>query len=134
LLPAAIAYDEQRFGTRRGDLLVSLKDRAPQLAHVVREAGGVKGFVLGREGRLAPQIGPLVADDIGVARSLLGAALSQVEGACIIDAADHHPKLRHSLQEFGFEPKRSFTRMLFARGEPFDDQNTILAIAGPEFA
>lgn len=134
IFPAVIAYDEQRFGGKRGSLLFSLKARAPHLAHVAREAEHVKGFVLGREGQLATQIGPLVAADIGVARELLDAAVCHVEGACIIDAADHHLELRRSLEGLGFEPKRSFTRMLFGTQRPVDDPNSIFAIAGPEFA
>jgi hypothetical protein len=75
-----------------------------------------------------------VADNAAVGRELLAAALSQVPGACIIDAADHHLELSHSLDGLGFERKRSFSRMLFATDRPIDDRNAILAIAGPEFA
>ena len=132
--PAATAYDEQRFGATRADLLVSLYSRAPRLAHIASEAGTVQGFVLGREGRLATQIGPLVADDITTASELLGTALSRVPGPCIVDAVDHHREFSRALEGLGFERKRSFSRMLFARNRPVDDPNTVLAIAGPEFA
>jgi GNAT superfamily N-acetyltransferase len=134
LISPVTAYDESRFGATRNELLVSLQERAPRLAHVASKAGTVKGFVLGREGRLATQIGPLVADDAATARQLLEAALSQAPGACIIDAADHHRELSHALEALGFKPKRSFYRMLFARAQPIDDRKTVMAIAGPEFA
>jgi GNAT superfamily N-acetyltransferase len=134
LFPAVTAYDQQRFGATRGELLASLYHRAPPLAQVASKSGTVEGFVLGREGRLATQIGPLVADNFDLARELLGTALSQVQGACIIDAADHHREFSRALEGLGFERKRSFSRMLFATDRPIDAPEVIVAIAGPEFA
>ncbi len=134
LFSAVTAYDQQRFGAIRGELLASLYRRAPPLAQVASKSGTVEGFVLGREGRLATQIGPLVADNFAVARDLLGAALSRAQGACIIDAADHHREFSRALEGFGFERKRSFSRMLFATDRPIDAPEAIVAIAGPEFA
>ncbi len=134
LLPAVAEYDKPRFGGRRGELLASLRNGAPHLAHVARRGEKIRGFVLGREGRSATQIGPAVAEDLGLARELLSSALSRIAGPCIIDMPDHHVGLRSWLEISGFEPRRSFSRMLFETAVPIDDKTAIMAITGPEFA
>ena len=46
------------------------------------------GFALGRDGGLAAQIGPLIADDAAIAAALLARALDGLEGPLFVDLAD----------------------------------------------
>lgn len=128
------AYDGQVFGLDRGHILRDLFARAPSLAHIVERGGSVRGFVLGRDGRQAMQIGPLLADDDETAVALAKAALSNTSGLVYIDTLDAHRVLNGFLTSRGFAIQRGFTRMLVGRSAPFDDPHRNFAIAGPELA
>jgi GNAT superfamily N-acetyltransferase len=130
-LPAVAATDALAFGANRAFLLESLFDRAPQYALVTEDA---RGFVLARPGRLATQIGPLVADDEQKAGALLDAALDCVSGPTLIDLADRGPScLVRQLERRGFTIQRPFLRMARRRSDPFGDPRGLFAVAGPEF-
>ena len=66
------------FGADRSKLLARLRGRAPHIERVAERDGKIAGFVLGRDGRIATQIGPLVADNDDVARALLTRALDAI--------------------------------------------------------
>lgn len=122
-----LALDAEAFGASREPLLRALRQRLPQTALVIEG----KGFVFGRDGRQARQIGPLVAREAGAARTLFAHALNAVEPPLYIDAADH-AALQGLIEARGFEFQRPFTRMV--RGErpaPGNSELTYL-LAGPE--
>ena len=113
---AAIArYDAATFGADRAHVLRHLVQRAPGLAFVAEEAGALRGFVLGRDGREATQIGPLMADNPAVAIELVDAALARVSGRVYVDSLDRHRELNAHLAMRGFDIQRGFTRMLLGR-------------------
>ncbi len=58
--------------------------------------------MLGRDGRLAGQLGPLVASDDGVARALLARALERLNGPLFVDLADAKADVRGFLEARGF--------------------------------
>jgi GNAT superfamily N-acetyltransferase len=128
------AYDARVFGLDRAHILRHLLARAPALAHVVERGGVVRGVVLGRNGRQATQIGPLLADDAEAAIALARAALRNVRGPVYIDSLDDQRALNDFLATRGFAIQRGFTRMLVGRSAPFDDPRRTFAIAGPELA
>lgn len=131
--PAVMALDEPAFGADRSALLRSLAMRWPQAAWVAEQGGVLRGFVFGREGREAHQIGPLVAADHDTAISLLAAALAGTPGAVYVDLLDRRRQaLLPWLAQQGFVFQRSFTRMVCgATQAPGDPANVVLA-AGPE--
>ena len=131
-LPTVRAYDSRVFGADRGEVLAHLFHRAPQLAFVAEEAGRVLGFVLGRDGREAIQIGPISADDESAAIALIDVALAAAAGRVYLDAADRHAAFGAHLASLGFVAQRPFIRMLRGRAAPFDDPARVFAIAGPE--
>jgi hypothetical protein len=94
--------------------------------------GGACGYVLGRDGRTATHLGPLVAESEGVARALAGHALERITTAVTIDAADAAPGFTDWLAASGFARERPFTRMYRGRSSPFGDPGLTAAIAGPE--
>jgi GNAT superfamily N-acetyltransferase len=133
-LAAVAGYDAEIFGADRAPLLAELCSRVPRAAFVARRGGPICGFVLARDGRLATQIGPVVADDEAVARALMSHAFENVQGAVFVDIADRHRDVRAWLDGLGFIVQRPYTRMLLGRSEPLDRPESIVAITGPEFA
>jgi GNAT superfamily N-acetyltransferase len=131
--PALCAYDAVCFGADRSALLQRMRGRLPAAELVAKREGRTAGFLLGRNGRTASQIGSLVAEDNDVARALLTRALPAIEGPVYIDFADSKTVLRAWLAECGFSAQRPLTRMLLGRSSGFDDETRTFAVVGPEF-
>lgn len=130
--PAIEALDTPAFGADRLPLLRTLAQRLPQAARVVEQGGRLRGFVLGRDGREACQIGPLLALDVDTAQALLADALRVVRGAVYVDLLDGRDALREGLQRQGFAFQRPFTRMVHGRKEAPGEPGAIMLVAGPE--
>jgi GNAT superfamily N-acetyltransferase len=133
-IEAVSAYDAAAFGAERSAVIAALHKRRPDLAVLSEVAGRIEGYLLARDGRMATQIGPVVANDKRSALQLLSAAFSNLEGPVFIDLADHHAETGAWLAALGFHEQRRFTRMLAGRDVPFDDPERIVAIAGPELS
>jgi GNAT superfamily N-acetyltransferase len=130
---ALCAYDAACFGADRGALLQRLRGRLPAAELIAERRGRVVGLLLGRNGRTASQIGPLVAEDDDVAHVLLARALPAIEGAVYVDFADSKATLRVWLEKCGFSAQRPLTRMQLGRSARFDDETRTFAVVGPEF-
>lgn len=127
-------WDAVRFGASRASLLSQLHGSAPTFAMAIASPDATSaGFCLARPGRLATEIGPIVADDMEVASSLLEAALAQSAGPLLIDLVDGQAALEARLESHGFVRRRHFVRMI--RGEHPEPGRpaAIHAIVGPEF-
>jgi hypothetical protein len=123
-----LELDRAAFGASRESLLRGLWMRLGRAAFVIPG----RGFVLGRDGREASQIGPLVCGDLDGARALLTHALNAVEGPLYVDLADHAP-LQSLLEGSGFAFQRPYTRMVRgARPAPGNERLSFL-VAGPEY-
>jgi GNAT superfamily N-acetyltransferase len=131
--PALCAYDAAAFGADRSAVLGGLRGRLPAAEFVAEHAGRVVGFALGRDGGLAAQIGPLIAEDEAIAAALFARALDGVEGPLFVDLADSKRELRSFLDARGFVSVRPFTRMLYGSSTRFDDTTRTCAVIGPEF-
>ncbi|HKA81359.1 MAG TPA: GNAT family N-acetyltransferase [Xanthobacteraceae bacterium] len=131
--PALVAYDAAAFGAERGAVLAGLRGRLPAAELVATRDGRVVGFALGRDGRLAAHIGPLTADDDGIACALAARALDGLEGPVFVDLADAKSALRGYLDARGFAVARPFTRMIYGTATRFDDAARTYAVVGPEF-
>jgi GNAT superfamily N-acetyltransferase len=131
--PALCAYDAACFGADRSALLQRLRGRLPAAELVAERHGRVAGLLLGRNGRTASQIGPLVAEDDDVAHALLARTLPAIEGAVYVDFADSKTALGAWLAECGFSAQRPLTRMQLGRSSGFDDETRTFAVVGPEF-
>lgn len=133
-LDAITAYDARVFGADRTHVLRHLLERAPDLAFVAETDGQLLGFVLGRDGREATQIGPVMAENPATAIGLIDAALASVSGLVYVDSIEEHAEFNAHLAMRGFNIQRGFTRMLLGRATSFDDPARSFAIAGPELA
>jgi len=129
-LAAVAAVDADAFGATRGFLLDSFFRRAPQLVFVTLAGDG---FVLVRPGRLATQIGPLVAADEEPAGALLAATLDAVGGPVFLDLCDRWKSLARMLQQRRFAVQRPFLRMALRHRAAFGDPARTFLVAGPEF-
>jgi hypothetical protein len=130
-LPRLIEIDAEAFGADRGTVLRSLAARSSHFA-CVAESGRVAGYLLGRNGRLATQIGPVVAGDPGTAQALANHALQRIDGPVLVDALDRHLAFAAYLTAAGFGVERGYTRMTFGADTGFGDARRTVAIAGPE--
>ncbi len=130
--PSVLALDAPAFGASRERLLRALAARLPAGALVAERDGRMVGFLLGRDGREARQLGPLVAEDTGTARALLAAALGRVAPPLYLDVVDHAPELRRWLEARGFVFQRPFTRMVHGAHAAPGDERRLFLVAGPE--
>jgi GNAT superfamily N-acetyltransferase len=123
-----LARDAAAFGCDRSPLLVRLRRRSAGFSCVVKD----RGFLLGREGRVATSLGPIVAEDEACAASMVGHALARIKGPVIVDALERHAGFARWLEANGFERERPYTRMALGRDQLFGDPGRTIAIAGPE--
>jgi GNAT superfamily N-acetyltransferase len=130
---ALCAYDAAIFGAHRSDILARMRGRLPAANLFARRGGRIAGMLLGRDGRTAAHLGPLIAEDDDVAQALLAQALRAIDGPVYIDVADPKSAVRRFLETSGFAAQRPFTRMLLGRRESFDDLSRTYAVIGPEF-
>ncbi len=131
--PALRAFDAAAFGAQRGAVLAGLRGRLPAAELIAQSGNRVVGFCLGRDGRIAAHIGPLVAEDDAIARAILARAIASIETPLLIDLADAKTEVRTFLEHRGFAPVRPFTRMLHGRSTRFDDPARTFAVVGAEF-
>ena len=133
--PELLALDARAFGASRERLLRSLAARLPQTALVAEENGILAGFLLGRDGREARQLGPLVARSSAAARALLAEALVKVPPPLYLDVVDREPGITAWLESLGLQFQRPFTRMVHgARGAAVapGEAGLVFCPAGPE--
>jgi GNAT superfamily N-acetyltransferase len=131
--PALCAYDTTVFGADRSRLLARMRSRLPPADLYATRDGRVVGLLLGRDGRTAAHLGPLIAEDDAIAMALLERAIGDIRGPVYLDLADAKSDVRAWLAAAGFAPQRPFTRMLLGRRESFDDVARTFAVIGPEF-
>jgi GNAT superfamily N-acetyltransferase len=115
----------------RSPVLRYLAGVAPESAFVLR--GGVgTGYALGRPGRLAFYVGPVVAPSTEDALALVAAAIRSRPGeAIMIDAFADQASFCAALKSWGFAEERPYTRMHLGE-EPGGTRALGFAAAGPE--
>jgi GNAT superfamily N-acetyltransferase len=132
-LDAIARLDARVFGAERRRLLAYLSRSQPRRALLAEAQGELAGFVLTRTGRTTLHVGPLVARNANVASLLLAQALVGASGPVSIDVPGSQADFVSALEEAGFRPVRSSTRMLREAPEPLGELESCFAICGPEF-
>ena len=130
--PRLLALDAPAFGASREALLRALAQRLPEAALVAERGGELCGYLLGRDGREARQLGPLVAADAQLAQALLTRALRDTAAPLYLDILDRQTGLRDWAQQQGFAMQRPFTRMVRGAARAPGDPATVMLVAGPE--
>jgi len=96
------------------------------------EAGKILGFVLGREGRVASSLGPVVADNEALALALIARAAASAPGPFIIDVPQAHRTVQAWLKAQGATTPRGYMRMTLGEAKGLGDPANLFALAGPE--
>jgi GNAT superfamily N-acetyltransferase len=132
-LPRLALYDAPRSAMERPSLLVHLSSRQASRAWLAEDASGsIAGFVMGREGRTAVSLGPVVADDEAIAIALIAKAAASAAGPFIIDVPRSHGGLRTWLEAQGANTPRGYVRMTLGEVSGLDNWRHLFALAGPE--
>lgn len=132
-LPRLAVYDRPLTGMERPSILMHLALRQPGRAWLAEDVGGkIIGFVLGREGRVATSLGPVVADREAIALALISQAAVSAPGPFIIDVPEAHGSVRAWLLEQGATSPRGYMRMTLGTAKGLDDPRHVFALAGPE--
>lgn len=134
-LDLIVEADCIHFGADRGSLLRSLYDIAPSFARAVwSETGGLAGYIFGRSGSFADQIGPWVASDANSARQLFENSLAHSNRqTVIVDCMKENHAAIDLAREFGFVFSRPLTRMYRGPNPHPGKPEKLFAIIGPEF-
>jgi GNAT superfamily N-acetyltransferase len=130
--PQILALDLPAFGASREPLLRALAARLPEAALVAGRGEKICAFLLGRDGREARQLGPLVAADLPAAQALLARALARVPAPLYVDIVDRHTGLRAWALAQGFGVQRPFTRMVRGAERAPGNNESMMLVAGPE--
>jgi ribosomal protein S18 acetylase RimI-like enzyme len=128
-----IEHDSTGFGVERKKLIEWLIKEYPYKAWVAKKDDVIAGYTLGREGTHYHHIGPMMANDIHVAESLLINALKELQGKPVVmDVVSDKTELINWLLTLGFEKQREFTRMYRNENIFGSDTSNLYLIAGPE--
>jgi hypothetical protein len=133
-IPEITDLDHAIFGAERLSLITSLVKENPEKAYLLKQNDRITGFALGRHGTIYHQIGPVFADNITDARSLISKALSGLQNKpVVIDVLSDKEDLISWLNSIGFTSQRQFVRMYLQTNPlPGKPANQFL-ICGPEF-
>lgn len=132
-LPRLATYDRPLSGMERPTILGHLATRQPGLAAVAETPSGkIAGFVLGREGRIATSLGPVVADNEAIALALIARATATTKPPFIIDVPEAHRAVGAWLEAQGAVSPRGYVRMTLGTAKGLDNPSHVFALAGPE--
>ena len=125
--------DKDAFGSDRKLVLMHAQRQQPHLACMYKEDGNVKGFLLARSGTRYLHIGPMVATDTQVAKTLLRFACTRIgDVPLVLDASISNSNWVSWLESCGFKKQRDLYRMyLKSNSHPGNPEQCFL-VAGPE--
>jgi GNAT acetyltransferase-like protein len=133
-LTEILAYDRQIFGADRSNLLRSLGERGPALTLAVVRGTQVQGYAFGRRGLFADHLGPWMARDRDIAKTMLTDFLTRSSrNAVIVDALQPNKVAGEILRDNGFTIARPLTRMYRGPNAFPGKPESLCAILGPEF-
>ena len=133
-IPRAADLDAPGFGARREAVLEAWSRSLPGSSLVLDdEGGGIRGFVMARRGTRAAHVGPIVAETVEAAISLLEAVLDRTGSEpVVLDAMSRDPEWIGYLDAEGFRGERALTRMGLGSVPTAPRASIIWASAGPE--
>lgn len=126
-------YDRSLSGMERPTIIAHLLLRQPGLAWIAQTpSGAFTGYALGREGRVATSIGPVIADSEPIALALISKVAASAAGPFIIDVPEAHRDMRAWIEGQGGQTPRAYMRMTLGTARGLDDPTHVFALAGPE--
>ena len=128
------AFDREIFGADRQPLLEWTWEAAPQYAFIIVEHNEIQGYCLGRRGYNFTHIGPVIANNITIARNIVSSVLQHCVGQPVImDVLHFDPLWSDWLVSIGFTEQRPFIRMYRGPNLFHGVPEKQYAIMGPEF-
>ena len=126
-----IEFDRRMTGTDRAKMLSRLFEEFPELVRCVMQGRKVEGYVAGRPGANAIQVGPCIAT-VSAGSSLLSDALSKCVGKPVfVDIPLDNVRAVKIAESSDLKVQRCFTRMCL--GERINDNvQAIWSSSGPE--
>jgi GNAT superfamily N-acetyltransferase len=126
-----IEFDQRMTGTNREKMLTRLFEEFPELVCVMKQGNQVQGYIAGRPGANATQVGPCIAT-ASEGPSLLSDLLSRCVGKPVfIDVPLDNAGALRTAEAAQLTVQRCFTRM--SLGERINDNvQAIWASSGPE--
>lgn len=125
-----VGLDAIAFGAERGVLIADYCTRGGTRGF---ELLGRDGYALVRRGRVASQLGPVVAASEHDALALFEASIASTPGSIFVDVPDAWTEIEAALSAHGFAVQRPFLRMALGRDVPYGEPARVFAIAGPEY-
>jgi len=133
-IDSIVAFDRATVGIDRGRVLRAVFEDNPGLAFCTKEANGISGYILGREGDELVQIGPCVANegDYSIARRLITTLVGSVdrERRLRMCVPGTNRKAVRLARDLGFASGISSTRMYL--GERFQESVAAFSMISPE--
>ena len=127
------ALDKPVFGSNRTELLLKIREAAPNCAGCVRRDTALSGIVMARIGTDAHHIGPLIANDPLTASALFAWAVERAARPRIfIDILSENEIMKETLTGIGMSQQRPFLRMHLGPNQWPGIPGWVYAIAGPE--
>jgi predicted N-acetyltransferase YhbS len=127
-------FDRGTFGADRSRLLRRLVAEACGPPVVAREAGGIKGYALARQGLTGNYVGPIMANEKEIAVRLLNSTLARFCGAQIcLDVVATGPLGQSAATAHGLASVRKLTRMAYGEAGSAAVGHAVCASAGPEY-
>jgi len=128
-----VDLDAPGFGARREAILDAWGRSLPGASLVIEDAGGIRGFAMARRGSRATHVGPIVAETVEAAISLLDGVRDSMGGELLIlDAMSRDPAWIRHLDAEGFRGERILTRMCLGSVPTPPRASILWASAGPE--
>ena len=131
-LEEVAGWDRKRSAMERLGIIAHLRARQPALAWIAQRGGAIVGYVVGRDGRLATQIGPVMADDGAIATALAARAMANAAPPYFLDALDDRQGFCGFLAANGAVAPRYFMRMSLGHAPGLEATASLFAIGGPE--
>jgi GNAT superfamily N-acetyltransferase len=132
-LETILALDPEAFGADRSRVIRWAHAQAPALAWCVKHRHAIVGYCFGREGDRAVHVGPVVAQDVAMARALVAKAATAAAGRdLMLDVPTAAPGWMAALQDLGLREQRPFTRMYRKGARPPGYSELTFAAFGPE--
>jgi hypothetical protein len=131
-LEAIFRLDRSVFGADRSHALRWSRTAAPTLAWCFVEGDELAGYCFGRPGDRAVHVGPVVARDAAVARTLIGSAATAMPQRELTLDVPVRAAWLSELASLGLREKRSFTRMYRGAAAAPGLPGLLHAVFGPE--
>jgi GNAT superfamily N-acetyltransferase len=115
-LPAIRKLDRQVNGADRTDVMTRLPGFAEQL-RVIERHGAITGYASAWRNVDHVLVGPVIADSVDDAQTLIADLASTITGPVRLDLDDRHPRLREWATEYGV-PERTSTAVMVRGDRP----------------